>query len=73
MTRIYLETEIDSFEEIKTNGTFTWNENGSAITLNGLKEEIPELKVGEMFLQPLDAYGFEIKAEPGNNFKLLKQ
>ena len=73
ITRRYLESEVDSIEEVKTEGTFTWNEQGSAITLKELQEEVPELKVGELFLIPLDPYGFEMKPEPGNNFKLLKQ
>ena len=78
ITRRYLESEVDSseidtIEEVKTEGTFIWNEQGSAITLKELQEEIPELKVGELFLIPLDPNGFEMKAVPGNNFKLLKQ
>jgi hypothetical protein len=33
---------------------------------------MPPLKVGENYLVPLDPRGFPVKAEPGNNFKLLK-
>ena len=73
ITRRFLESEVDSIEEIKNEGTFTWNEFGSAITLKELEEEVPELKVGELYLIPLDPNGFEMKAELGNNFKLLKQ
>ncbi|QED37569.1 copper resistance protein NlpE [Antarcticibacterium arcticum] len=73
LTRIYLETEVDTFEVIKTDGTFTWNEIGSAITLEGLQDEMPNFKVGEQFLIPLDVNGLEVRPEPGNNFKLLKQ
>lgn len=71
--RRYLTSDVDSIEEVETRGTFVWNELGSTITLKELQEDVPELKVGELFLIPIDANGFELKAEPGNNFKLLKQ
>ena len=71
--RRYLTSDVDSLEEVETRGTFVWNELGSIITLKELQEDVPELKVGELFLIPVDPNGFELKAEPGNNFKLLKQ
>lgn len=58
-------------EETKTSGNFSWNDEGSAIFLEQ-EPEMPPLKVGENFLVPLDSRGFELKPEPGNNFKLLK-
>lgn len=58
-------------EEKESKGYFTWNDEGSVIELEN-QNEIPWLKVGENFLVPLDPRGFEVKAEPGNNFKLLK-
>lgn len=58
-------------EETRTSGNFSWNDEGSAINLEQ-ETEMPALKVGENYLVPLDSRGFEIKPEPGNNFKLLK-
>jgi uncharacterized lipoprotein NlpE involved in copper resistance len=64
-------TAEDQAEEMQSSGNFTWNEEGSAINLEQ-EDEMPPLKVGENYLVPLDPRGFPIKAEPGNNFKLLK-
>ncbi|MCM4159561.1 copper resistance protein NlpE [Antarcticibacterium flavum] len=62
--------EEDGPKEEST-GNFTWNEQGSTIELVQ-EPNMPLLKVGENYLVPLDPRGFELKAEPGNNFKLLK-
>lgn len=61
----------DQTEETLSSGNFTWNEAGSAINLEQ-ESDMPPLKVGENYLVPLDPRGFPVKAEPGNNFKLLK-
>lgn len=61
----------DETEEQQSSGNFSWNEEGSAITLDE-EAEMPPFKVGENYLVPLDSLGFEVKPEPGNNFKLLK-
>ncbi|HSI71303.1 MAG TPA: copper resistance protein NlpE N-terminal domain-containing protein [Gillisia sp.] len=61
----------DQTIETQSSGNFIWNDKGSAITLEE-ETEMPPLKVGENYLVPLDPRGFEVRAEPGNNFKLLK-
>lgn len=60
-------------EEVKNEGTFFWNEVGSNITLETVEGDINTFRVGELFLTPLNINGIEIRSEPGNNFKLLKQ
>ncbi len=59
-------------EEKETSGTFSWNGQGTAISLPALEGEL-SLEIGEFYLIPLDSNGNEIPAEPGNNFRLLKQ
>lgn len=60
-------------EEVKNEGTFFWNEEGSSITLETVEGDINTFRVGELFLTPLNKNGIEVRPEPGNNFKLLKQ
>lgn len=67
-----VETIDTESTENETNGNFTWNEEGTIITLPAMGGEL-KLQVGEFYLSPLDANGNEIPAEPGNNFRLLKQ
>lgn len=67
-----IETAENESTEFKTTGNFSWNEQGNIISVGTLEGEL-ELKVEELFLVPVDPNGFEVKPEPGNNFKLLKQ
>lgn len=60
-------------EEFKSQGEFFWNEEGSSITLESIQGEVSTFRVSELFLTPLNKNGLEVKPEPGNNFKLLKQ
>jgi len=60
-------------EEIVFEGNFFWNEEGSSISFEDMKGEIIICRVNELFLTPLDKNGIELRPEPGNNFKLLKQ
>lgn len=59
-------------ENVITTGEFSWDETGNFITLHGEEEEM-RLRVGELFLRPLNEKGFELTPVKGNNFKLLKQ
>lgn len=67
-----IETLDEEGTEFQNSGRITWNENGSVITVEGMDGEL-QLKVEELYLVPVDDNGHELKAEPGNNFKLLKQ
>lgn len=58
--------------ENETSGEFSWDEEGSTISLSAMGGELNFL-VGEFYLTPVDTNGTEIPAEPGNNFRLLKQ
>lgn len=60
-------------EEIISEGTFFWNEEGSSISFENLQGEIRTFRVNELFLTPLNKNGIELRPETGNNFKLLKQ
>lgn len=60
-------------DEIKNEGTFFWNEEGSIITFENIEGEINTFRVTELFLTPLNKNGIELRPETGNNFKLLKQ
>ena len=53
-------------------GEFSWEDNGANILFKGDQVDFQKFKVGERFLMPLDNTGVELKAVPGNNFKLLK-
>ncbi len=72
LTLRILKSKDDRGEEHKLEGTFDWNEEGSAIILNGVDEEPRTFRVDELYLTPLDSNGLEMRAEKGNNFKLLK-
>lgn len=73
VTQRYVDKDDKLSEEIISEGTFFWNEEGSSITLENINGEISTFRVNELFLTPLDKNGMELKPEPGNNFKLLKQ
>lgn len=72
LTLRYLEASDEVGEERKIEGNFKWNEEGSAIILNGIEEEPRSFRVEEIYLTPLDSNGLEMRGEPGNNYKLLK-
>jgi len=58
-------------ETFKSEGKYTWNNEGSIITLEG--EEAPnKYKVGENTLTQLDINGNDIKSETGLNYTLKK-
>ena len=68
-----LDTVNNSSDELRNEGSFFWNEEGSSITLENIQGEISTFRVGELFLTPLNKNGMDVRPEPGNNFKLLKQ
>lgn len=72
MTLRILRSSDDREVEQKHEGTFEWNDKGSAIKLNGIDEEPTLYRVEELYLTPLDSNGLELRGEPGNNYKLLK-
>lgn len=72
LTKRYLDSADRQEKEEKTQGTFSWNQDGSAITLSGVDAEPKSFRVEEIYLTPLDSNGLEMRGEPGNNFKLLK-
>lgn len=59
-------------QDFISEGEISWKDNGANILLEGEKMDFQKFKVGERFLMPLDKIGNELKAVPGNNFKLLK-
>ncbi|CAN5167546.1 copper resistance protein NlpE N-terminal domain-containing protein [soil metagenome] len=73
ITQRYVDSADAPPRELKHEGKFIWNEEGSAITLERIEGDISTFRVGEMFLTPLQRNGIEIRREAGNNFKLLKQ
>lgn len=73
VTQRVVDSAGDSSEEMRNEGTLFWNEEGSSITLENIHGEISTFRVGELFLTPLNKNGIEVRPEPGNNFKLLKQ
>ncbi len=81
INRDYTYTVIQKFvdsadvlsEELRSEGKFFWNEEGSSITLESVQGDISTFRVGELFLTPLYKNGLEVRAEAGNNFKLLKR
>src|SRR5690606_23213078 len=72
ITQRFVDKEDKVSEEITAEGTFFWNEEGSSITFENIQGEISTFRVNELFLTPLNKNGIELRAEPGNNFKLLK-
>lgn len=54
-------------------GTFTWNDAGSAITLNGIKDMSNRYLVGEERLFQLDQAGQRVTGEQAGRFILQKQ
>lgn len=72
-TQRYLETDDLLTEEIITEGSFYWNEEGSTIILDSIEGEISTFRVNELYLTPVRDNGLEVQPETGNNFKLLKQ
>jgi len=72
-TQRFVDTSDVVSEEIISEGSFFWNEEGSSISFENLQGEISTFRVNELFLTPLNKNGIEIRPEPGNNFKLLKQ
>ncbi len=73
VTQRFLDTVNNESDEIREEGIFYWNDEGSSITLESIQGEISTFRVGELFLTPLNKNGIEVRPEPGNNFKLLKQ
>lgn len=59
-------------KEFISEGKFTWDDNGTNITLEGTEDGFRKFKVGEHFLMPLDESGKEIEGVKGNNYKLYK-
>lgn len=72
-TQRFVDSADVTSEEIISEGTFFWNEEGSSISMENIRGEIRTFRVNELFLTPLDKNGIELRPEPGNNFKLLKQ
>lgn len=72
MVQRSIKTIGDESPENKTSGEFNWNEEGTAISLPALEGEL-RLGVEDLYLVPLNAQNAKIPAEPGNNFKLMKQ
>lgn len=65
---VYNETN----ETFRSEGNYTWNDEGSIITLEG--EEAPNMyRVGENLLILLDIDGNNIQSEGGLNYTLIKQ
>lgn len=58
--------------ELETTGNFSWNEAGNVISMQGIENDQLRLKVGRLYLKPIDSLGFEVRPERGNNFHLLK-
>ena len=72
-TQRFVDTSDAVSEQIVSEGSFFWNEDGSSISFENIQGEIRTFRVNELFLTPLDKNGIELRPEPGNNFKLLKQ
>lgn len=73
ITQRYIDKNDVFSDDIIHEGTFFWNEEGSSITFENIEGEISTFRVNELFLTPLNKNGIELRPEPGNNFKLLKQ
>jgi len=68
MTMSYLGKDF----EVTSEGSFSWNEQGSIITLNKEEEGMKMFKVGENRIIMLDIHGNEITGELANNYILEK-
>jgi len=71
MTRKYQDRNVDAFV---FSGTFSWNDAGSIITLNGLDANAypTQYQVGENVLFQLDLEGNRITGDLAENYMLTK-
>ena len=73
VTQRFVDSADTASDELRSEGSFMWNEDGSSITLENVQGDVSTFRVGELFLTPLNKNGLELRPEPGNNFKLLKR
>ncbi|UNY98170.1 copper resistance protein NlpE [Zhouia spongiae] len=66
----YLGKEADTF---KDHGTFSWDDNGTIITLNNIKDRASKYFVGENKLIQLDLQGNKITGELSDRYILTKE
>lgn len=70
MTTVYVDKGSEKFEE---KGTFTWNAEGTTVTLKNEKGESSQFKVQEGSILKLDQDGKEITGPTANLYELKKK
>ncbi|KUF43521.1 copper resistance protein NlpE N-terminal domain-containing protein [Myroides marinus] len=70
MTTVYVDKANEKFEE---KGTFTWNAEGTIVTLKNEKGDATQFKVQEGSILKLDQDGKEITGPTANLYELKKK
>lgn len=69
LTTTYLGKDADKFEQ---KGTFTWNETGNTVILDGIEDGSSQYFVGENYLLHLDLDGNKVTGELAQMYRLTK-